>query len=115
VSLSQDGVRSLIMVISLIPSILMMKVLLINTKLYVNKCNSTVFLKIPEVFFLFIFGNVCRNNLWEILGTPLSLIIRYLMTEHFTAFRLHYKDVMQESDGLSWRRGLFTVQSPEQI
>lgn len=31
-----------------------------------------------------LFGIVCKNNLWEVLGTPLSLIILYLIADQFT-------------------------------
>lgn len=34
------------------------------------------------------FGIVGENNLWELSGTPLSLIILYLIIEQYTLFSM---------------------------
>jgi hypothetical protein len=62
-----NGVGSFIMVISLIPSILIMKVLLINTKWYVNKSNSTAFfIYTRKPSFSAQFVEVTCGKFWEL-------------------------------------------------
>jgi hypothetical protein len=48
------------------------------------------------------FGIVCKNNLWEFLGTPLPLIILYLIIEQYTLLQ-HVDSMSQRHDArVTW-------------